>query len=101
LWIVALLALACGCGQDIAYRPAPQILPVNIKKLAIRLAVNKTQQFGLEDKLTLAIRDNFLKDGNYPIVPEEDANGVVLVTIMRYVLTPIQYDSNLIPTAYK
>jgi len=74
---------------------------VNIKRVAIRLAVNKTQQFGLEDKFTLAIRDNFLKDGRYPIVPEEDADGVVLVTITRYVLTPVQYDSNLVPTAYK
>ena len=95
------LASACASGPDIAYRPAPQILPANITRIAVRLAVNKTQQFGLEDKLTLAVRDQFLKDGSYPIVPEEDANGIVLVTITRYILTPIQYDSNLIPTAYK
>lgn len=101
LSIVALAALACACGQEVAYRPAPQILPANITKIAVRLAVNKTQQFGLEDKLTLAIRDQFLKDGSYPIVPEEDANGIVLVTITRYILTPIQYDANLVPTAYK
>lgn len=99
--LLALAALACACGQDIAYRPAPQILPANITRVAVRLAVNKTQQFGLEDKFTLAVRDQFLKDGRYPIVPEEDANGVVFVTITRYILTPIQYDSNLIPTAYK
>src|SRR5947209_8174030 len=99
--LVALAAFfsACGAGQDIAYRPAPQILPANITRIAVRLAVNKTQQFGLEDKLTLAVRDQFLKDGRYPIVPEEDANGIVLVTISRYILTAIQYDSNLVPTA--
>lgn len=100
-WIVLAAALAWGCGQDIAYHPAPQILPANIKKVAIRLVVNKTQQFGLEDKFTLAIRDNFLRDGTYPIVPEEDADGVVLVTVQRYVLTPVQYTATLVPTAYK
>ncbi len=101
--LILTVALGCACasGPDIAYRPAPQILPANITRIAVRLAVNKTQQFGLEDKLTLAVRDQFLKDGRYPIVPEEDANGIVLVTITRYILTPIQYDSNLIPTAYK
>jgi hypothetical protein len=99
--IVALAAAAWGCGQDIAYHPAPQILPSNIKKVAIRLVVNKTQQFGLEDKFTLAIRDQALRSGQYPIVPEDDADGIVQVTIQRYVLTPVQYNATLIPTAYK
>ena len=100
-WIVLAAALFWGCGQDIAYHPAPQILPANIKKISIRLVVNKTQQFGLEDKFTLAVRDNFLRDGTYPIVPEEDSDGVVVVTILRYILTPIQYNATLVPTAYK
>jgi len=98
---IALLLAAAGCGQDIAYHPAPQILPSNIKKVAIRLVINKTQQFGLEDKLTLRIRDEALRTGQYPIVPEDDCDGIILVTIQRYVLTPIQYDATLIPTAYK
>lgn len=96
---VALLAAACG--QDVAYRPAPQILPANIKRIAIRLVVNKTQQFGLDDKLTLRIRDEFLRDGRYPVLQEQDADGVVGATITRYVLTAVQYDAALIPTAYK
>jgi hypothetical protein len=99
--IIALAAAAWGCGQDIAYHPAPQIMPSNIKKVAIRLAINKTQQFGLEDKFTLAIRDQALRSGQYPIVPEDDADGIVQVTIQRYVLTPVQYNATLIPTAYK
>jgi len=101
-WLVGLTVLLGACtGSDIAYRPAPQILPQNIKRIALRLVVNKTQQFGLEDKLTLRIRDEFLRDGRYPLVPEENADGVVAVTITRYVLVPIQYDTNLIPKTYK
>lgn len=92
---------ACSSGPEISYRPAPQILPMNIKKIAIRMPINKTQQFGLEDKFALDIRDEFLNDGRYPVVPEADCDGIVVPTITRYILTPIQFDQNLTPTAYK
>ncbi len=91
---------ACG-GSDIAYRPAAQILPANIRRVSIRLVENKTQQFGLEDKLALRIRDEFLRDGRYPIVPEANCDGIVAVVINRYLHIPVQYDANLVPTAYK
>jgi len=98
----ALAAAALGCASDdVTYRPAPQILPQNIVKIALRPVINKTQQFGLEDKLTLRIRDEFLRDGRYPLVPENEADGIVVVTVARYILVPTQYDSVLTPTAYK
>ena len=103
LFIAAVAAgvLSACSGPEMTYRPAPQILPSNIKKLALKLVMNKTQQFGLEDKLTLRIRDEFLRDGRYPLVPNENADGIVAVTITRYMLVPIQYDASLIPRAYK
>lgn len=97
----AMAAAGCATGPDLAYRPAPQILPPHIKALAIRTVLNKTQQFGLEDKFTLRLRDEFLRDGKYPIVPETDADGVVAVVVRRYILTPTQYDAVLTPVAYK
>jgi hypothetical protein len=101
--VVSLAALAAcgGGGPDMAYRPTPQILPSNIQKLSIRPIVNKTQQFGLEDKLALAVRDEFLRDARYPLVPENESNGMVWITITRYLLTPLQYDATLAPTSYK
>lgn len=101
IWIVLAAAFAACSGPDVAYRPTPQILPANIKRISLRQIINKTQQYGLEDKLLLRVRDEFLRDGRYPIVPEGAADGAVLITISRYILTPIQYDANLIPTAYK
>jgi len=95
-------ALLLGCaGEDVIYKPAAQILPQHINRIAIRPVINKTQQFGLEDKLTLRIRDEFLRNGQYKIVPESESDGVVVVTITRYILVPIQYDSVMTPTAYK
>jgi len=100
LTLVAALA-ACGGGPDVGYRPAPQLLPSNIQKLAIRPIANNTQQFGLEDKLALAVRDQFLTDARYPLVPEDEADGIVSIMITRYLLTPLTFDATLAPTSYK
>ncbi len=97
----ALIALASACGTDVAYKPTAQILPQHVKRLALRTAVNKTQQFGLEDKLSLRVRDEFLRDGRYPLVPEPEAQGIVWMTISRYILTAVQYDATQAATAYK
>ncbi len=95
------LLLAAACGTDIAYKPTPQILPQHVQRLALRPILNKTQQFGLEDKLLLRVRDEFLRDGRYPLVPEPESQGIVWITISRYILTAVQYDSTQAATAYK
>ena len=92
---------ACGGSSDIVYRPSEQILPQHIKNIAVRPFTNQTQQFGLEEKLTLKVIDEFLKNGEYAVTPESSAEGVVVGEISHYILTPIQYDVNLVPTVYK
>ena len=98
---LVLIALAAACGTDVAYKPTAQILPQHVQRLALRPIVNKTQQFGLEDKLMLRVRDEFLRDGRYPLVPEPESQGIVWITISRYILTAVQYDSTQAATAYK
>ncbi len=101
-WTLLIAAAAMGCsGPEVHYNPTPQILPQDVRRIALHPILNKTGQFGLEDKLMLAVRDEFLRDGRYPLVPEAEADGVVWTTISRYLSTPIQYDANLVPTAYK
>jgi len=97
----ALGLAACGGSSDIIYRPAAQILPQHIKKIAVRPFTNKTQQFGLEEKITLKVIDELLKNGEYSVAPENSAQGVIVGEINHYILTPIQYDVNLVPTVYK
>jgi hypothetical protein len=89
-----------GCSKYY-YNPAPQILPQYIKKLAVRPFSNHTQQYGLEDKLTLAVQDEFNRDGRYQITTEDQADGVLIGDITRYILEPLTYDSNHVPTQYK
>lgn len=95
-------AVLAGCASgNITYRPAEQKLPQHIKQIAVRPFVNKTPQFGLEERLTLKTIDEFLKNGEYALAPESTAQGVVVGEISHYILTPIQYDVNLVPTVYK
>ena len=97
----AALGLAACSGPDIIYKPAEQKLPIYIKRIAVRPFANKTQQFGLEEKITLKVIDEFLKNGEYLVSPENAAQGVIVGEIIHYILTPIQYDVNLVPTVYK
>lgn len=102
VFLAAMAALAgCGASSDIIYKPAQQKLPQHIKKLAVRPFANKTQQFGLEEKITLKVIDELLKNGEYTVAPESAAQGVLVGEINHYILTPIQYDVNLVPTVYK
>ena len=66
-----------GCASP--YTPAPQLLPAHIKNIYIRPFVNNTNQYGLEEKLTLAVTDEFIRDGRMKIVNSEaEADGVVV-----------------------
>src|ERR1700748_464502 len=100
LFVFCFLVFGFGC-QKYYYNPAPQVLPSYISKIAIRPFANHTQQYGLEDKLTLAVQNEFNRDGRWQITSEDQADGVVIGDITRYILEPLSYDSNHVPTQYK
>lgn len=96
------LLLASCAGEGVIYKPQAQIMPQHIKKIAVRPVLNRTEVFTLEDKFYIELYDQFLQNGSYQIVPENNgAEGVVVTTISRYLNVPIQYDSQLIPTVYR
>lgn len=100
---VLILSIAlCGCSSSqIVYNPAPQILPQHIKSIAVKPFVNRSSIFGIEEKLTLKIIDEFIRDGKYQLRSENDADGIISGEIKSYIMIPIQYDANLVPTTYK
>jgi len=100
-WVPAILVLLITACSKYYYNPAPQVLPQHIQKIAVRAFSNHTQQYGLEDKLTLAVQNEFNRDGRYSITTEEQADGVVIGDITKYILEPLSFDSNHVPTQYK
>ena len=104
IWLIfgAACALVACASEDAVYRPQTQIMPQHIKKVAVRPILNKTEVFALEDKFYNELYDEFLRNGSYQIVAENNgAEGVVVTTISRYLNVPIQYDSQMIPTVYR
>ena len=97
---ISFAILLAGCSKYY-YNPAPQILPQYIKKMAVRPFANHTKQYGIEDKLTLAVQSEFNRDGRYQITTEEQSDGFVIGDITKYILEPLSYDSNHVPTEYK
>lgn len=104
-----LILIVCGCAalaacasEGAVYTPQAQIMPQHIKKVAVRPILNRTEVFALEDKFYNELYDEFLRNGMYQIVSENNgAEGVVITTISRYLNVPMQYDSQLIPTVYR
>lgn len=97
-----LLLCACAAMEDqVYYKPNAQILPQHIKKIHVRPFINRTEVFALEDRLTISVVDEFLNNGLYSIVNESQADGVLAGEIMRYILLPVQYDTQLVPTIYR
>ncbi|MCL2484924.1 MAG: LPS assembly lipoprotein LptE [Endomicrobia bacterium] len=84
------------------YDPAPQILPEHIRNVFIRPITNNTNQFGLEARFTNALVDEILRDGRLSVVNSEDeANGMLSITIRRYILQPLTYDVNMVAEQFK
>lgn len=97
---IIFVTLFSGCASP--YTPAPQTLPAHIKKISISPIVNDTTQYGLEDKLKLAITDEFIRDGRLEVVNDESlSNGNLVIEISLYVLQPLTYDQNLVTQQYK
>ncbi len=100
--LLAVAALGCTAPErEVYYRPNAQTMPQNIAKIHVRPFINRTQVFALEDRLTIEVVDEFLRNGQYNITNESLADGVLAGEIARYVLVPIQYDSQLVPTLYR
>lgn len=100
LLFVALPLLIIGCASP--YKPAPQILPAHVRKIYIRPFVNNTPQYGLEEKLTLKVIDEFVRDGRLAVASNEnEADGILVGEINRYILQPLTYDANMVAEQYK
>lgn len=93
--ILALSLTGCTGKQPVS------VLPTHIKKIAVNNFSSNSVQYGIEDKLTKKVIDEFLRDGRLEIVKAEEADALLTGVIVRYELAPVSYDAQSIIEQYK
>jgi outer membrane lipopolysaccharide assembly protein LptE/RlpB len=91
-----LLAILClfsfGCGYHTAGKA--NLLPSDLRTIAVPAFVNQTQTFKIEQMLTAAVVQEFGTHTNYHIVSDPGAADAVLHgTVFSTYTTPLTYDS--------
>jgi outer membrane lipopolysaccharide assembly protein LptE/RlpB len=94
LFITILSITACG-------KQPVSVLPTYIKKIAVNNFSNNTVHYGIEDKLTKKVIEEFLRDGRLEIVKTEEADALLTGVIVRYSLEPVSYDAQSVIEQYK
>ncbi|HVP37945.1 MAG TPA: LptE family protein [Candidatus Saccharimonadales bacterium] len=77
--LAAALALASGC----AYTTGTGI-PSHITTVAIPTFGNQTVQYTLSQELTDAVVQRFVQDNHLRVVPQRQAQSVILATVLEY-----------------
>jgi hypothetical protein len=103
-WFVWMFALAfAGCAEMGEYqKPANVILPLHIQKIGLKTFINRTQYFGLEDRLRLRVEQEMIRDGRLPFSgAEATADGVIEGEIVNYIPQVATYDASNQPIEYR
>jgi hypothetical protein len=78
--MLLLLGLLAGCT-----RVAPvRTLPSWVRGIYVPMVKNKSFEPGLEEQATKAIQEAFIQDGRVDIVPKQDADLVLVATVMDW-----------------
>ena len=85
------LLVVCSCGP---YSFSGSSVPSHIKTVAIPLFENNTAEFGLTEKVTDALLDDFVKENILQIVDRKDSDSVMRGTITRVSDVPYTFDEN-------
>jgi len=94
--VMALLALAAGCGYS--WRGT---LPPHIKTVGVPVFANRTQWPNIEAALTAAVANAFAADGRLKVVNPSEADAILEGEIINYQVTVLAFDSNANPQQYR
>lgn len=87
-----LVLLSTGCGYHTAGKA--NLLPSDLRTLAVPAFVNQTQTYKIEQLLTAAVVQEFSTRTTYRVVTQPDsADAVLRGTVLTTSTTPLTYDS--------
>jgi len=89
--LAALVLLSTGCGYHTAGKA--NLLPSDLRTLAVPAFVNQTQTYKIEQLLTAAVIQEFSTRTTYRVVTQPDADAVLRGTVLTTSTTPLTYDS--------
>ena len=90
--LALLILLGTGCGYHTAGKA--NLLPSDLRTLAVPAFVNQTQTYRIEQMLTAAVVQEFSTRTNYRIITQPDsADAVLHGTVLATSTTPLTYDS--------
>ena len=90
--LAVLVLLSTGCGYHTAGKA--NLLPSNLRTLAVSAFVNQTQTYKIEQLLTAAVIQEFSTRTTYRVVTQPDsADAVLRGTVLTTSTTPLTYDS--------
>jgi len=78
--LVVLAGLVGGCG----YTASPGLLPPHLKTIAIPVFENETGEYTLEQEITDAVVQDFVRDNHLRITDERTADCVIKGKVMSY-----------------
>lgn len=93
---VGLLALLCAVGTGCGYHTAghANLLPSELRTLAVPAFVNQTQTYKIEQTLTAAVVQEFTTRTNYHVVADPHvADATLRGTVTAAAATPLTYDT--------
>src|SRR5437762_10041792 len=89
---LAACVIAAGCGYHTAGRA--NLLPSDLRTIAVPAFVNQTQTYKIEQTLTAAVVQEFSTRTNYHLISApESADAVLTGTVLSTYTTPLTYDS--------
>ncbi|TFB12974.1 hypothetical protein E3V33_03685 [Candidatus Marinimicrobia bacterium MT.SAG.4] len=96
--IAAVCAAAVGCGP---YSFSGSSIPSHIKSVAIPIFENETAEFGIKEKVTDALLENFISENILKISDKKNADSIIRGTIMKITDVPFTFDENEIVQDYR
>jgi outer membrane lipopolysaccharide assembly protein LptE/RlpB len=94
--LIAVVLLAGSCGYSL--RPS---LPANIKTVHIPTLQNRTQEPGVEDFVTSALRQAIVSSGMARMAEPDRADAIMEGAIVGYSLTSLAFNSSANVTQYR
>ena len=92
-WLLTLLcAFSTGCGYHTAGHA--NLLPSDLRVLAVPTFVNETHTYKIEQMLTAAVVQEFTTRTNYHVIPDpKSADATLRGTVLGATTTPLTYDT--------